>query len=127
MNLAAIVLRLSALAYGGIGAAFLVAPAFMASLVGVSLETVTADNDVRAVYGGLGGGLGLFFALGSARPDWHSPALSVLVLTAGAMAAARVLSWLVVGLPAPIGYLLHAAEILGLGAGALALRRLESA
>ena len=48
---ARLVLGLSALAFAGIGAAFLVVPEAMAARVGVSLAGAAAANDVRAVYG----------------------------------------------------------------------------
>ncbi len=124
MQLTRWVLWASALAYGGVGLAFLVAPQTMGAAVDLSLESATADNDVRAVYGGTGVGLAVFLVAGAARPGWHRPALFVVIATLASMASARFLSWAIAGAPGPIGYVLHGAEITGLVLGIVALRRL---
>lgn len=121
---ARLVLRLSALPCAGVGLAFLAAPAAMGSLVGLELTSVTADNDVRAVYGGVSSGLALFLWVSASRPDWLVPGLAAQLLTFGGLALARVLSWAVAGWPGPIAHLLHAGEIVGIAAAALALRGL---
>ncbi len=127
MGLARAVLVVSALAYGGVGAGFLVAPATLGSWVGVSLAGATADNDVRAVYGGLGVGIAVWCLASAARPSWIRPALSLVAVTLACMAAARVVSWMRVGFPEAIGFALHAAEVLGFLASMVALRRLGRA
>jgi hypothetical protein len=126
MRLPHLVLLGSAAAYGSIGGAFLAAPASMARLVGVELTSITADNDVRAVYGGLAFGLAVFFGIAAGRRDWWRPALWVLLLSAGGMACARVVSWVLIGMPDPIAFGLHAAEIIGVAAAGLALSALAS-
>ncbi len=127
MTLARAVLGLSALAYGGVGLAFLIAPAAMGGLVGLSLRDATADNDVRAVYGGLGLGFALFCLLAAARDAWMRPALAATALTLGGMASARVVSWVAVGRPGPLAFLLHAAEVAGCAAAVAALSALRGA
>lgn len=124
MGLARIVLILSAFAYGAVALGFLAAPAPLASLVGVTLDGPTADNDVRAVYGGTALGLTLFLAASVRRRDWYAPALAVVTLTLGSMALARLLSIVTAGPPLPIAYALHASEILGTVLALVALRRL---
>lgn len=117
----------SALAFAGIGVAFLIAPDAMAAHVGVSLSGATADNDVRAVYGGLQIGVGAFLAICGLRPDWHAPGLAAQLVTFAGLAGARFLSWLAVGVPDGLGLLLHGAELLGIGLGLLAWRGLPRA
>jgi len=117
----------SAGVYAAIGAAFVLAPHTFAAWVGIELTSVTADNDFRAVYGGVPAGLAVFFVMALRRPGWMRPALWVVALTLGGLAASRVWSWLVAGWPEPIGLALHAAEIAGLGASILALRRTPDA
>lgn len=114
----------SAVAFGGIGLAFLVAPGAMGARVGVSLAGATADNDVRAVYGGLQLGCAAFLALCATRPAWYAPGIAAQLLTFGGLAGARLLSWLAVGLPEPLGLALHGAEAAGLVLGGLAWRSL---
>ena len=126
MRLPGIVLALSALPFAGVGAFFLLAPATAGGIVGLELTDVTADNDVRAVYGGLGLGLAAFLALAARREAWHRPALTAQVLTYGGLALARVLSWAVAGWPGPVAFLLHGGEIVGVCFGVFALRRLPA-
>jgi hypothetical protein len=94
----------------------------MARLVDVSLGSATADNDLRAVYGGVSLGLAAFFGAALRRPAWREPALWVVALTLSCMALARFVSWAVAGPPAPLGYALHAAEFVGSLAALIALR-----
>jgi hypothetical protein len=121
---ARLVLWLSALAFAGIGAAFLVAPEAMAGRVGVSLAGATAANDVRAVYGGLQLGVAAFLARCARRPDALETGLTVQLFTFGGLAAARFASLLLDGDPGALGLALHAAEIVGFACGAVARARL---
>ena len=121
-----LVLAASALAFGGIGLAFLLDPVGMAARVGVGLTGTIADNDVRAVYGGLQLGCGAFLALCATRPTWYGPGLMAQLLLFGGLAAARFVSVAAVGLPGTLGLVLHAGEITGLGFGLCALHRLRS-
>ena len=126
MSLPRWVLLTSAAVYSAIGGAFLAAPAGMARLVGVELTSATADNDVRAVYGGVAIGLAVFLGLAAGRRDWWHPALWVVLLSTGGMAGARVLSWILVGMPESVAFALHAAEVAGVAAAALALSGLPN-
>lgn len=117
------VLVASALAFAGIGLAFLIDPAAMARHVGLALEGPTADNDVRAVYGGLQLGCAAFLLLCAIRPAWHAPGLLAQLLLFGGLVTARLVSWAAVGLPSRLGLALHAAETTGLLLGGLAWRR----
>jgi hypothetical protein len=121
-----LVLAGSALAFLGVGALFLLDPAGMARHVGVGVLGATADNDVRAVYGGLQLGCGAFLLLCALRSEWHAAGLAAQLLLFGSLVAARVLSWLVVGLPETLGLALHAAEAGALVLGWLAWRRLPA-
>lgn len=120
-----VVLVLTALAFAGIGVGFLLLPARMAARLDLSLETSLAANDVRAVYGGLQIGLGVFFLLASARPSWHRTALGVLVAAFAGLAGGRFVSLALDGWAGGFAALLHGAELLGLACGLWALRRVE--
>lgn len=113
MRLARIVLALSALPFAGIGVAFLVQPKAMALLVGVEVTDATADADVRAVYGGLQLGCALLLAGAATRPAWVHPGLVAQIVLYGGLAAARFVSYAVVGLPSALGLALHLGEIVG--------------
>jgi hypothetical protein len=124
MKIARLVLVLSALPFAAIGLAFLVRPVAMASLVGVTLEGSAADNDVRAVYGGLQLGCAAFLAACAYVPGWLRPGLAAQLMTFGGLALARIVSWVAVGLPEGLGLLLHLGEVVGLAAGVWAWRSL---
>ena len=116
----------SAAAFAGVGVLFLLDPTGMAARVGVTLTGATADNDVRAVYGGLQLGCCAFLALCALRPAWHAPGVAAQLLLFGGLVAARVVSWTMAGLPDALGLGLHAAEGVGLLFGVLAWRALPT-
>jgi len=116
--------------FAGIGAAFLVAPALMASLVGLELTSVTADNDVRAVYGGLSLGCAGFLLWCGLRSERVAAGVIAQVFTFAGLVGGRTLSVALRGAPDTLGVALHAAETVGLACGLVALaqvRRSEGA
>ena len=125
MTFARLVVGVSVVAYGGVGAFFLLAPELAAAQVDLGLGSATADNDVRAVYGGLQLGVAAFLCIALRREAWLSPALALLGVTMGGLALARLVSWAAVGLPSGLALALHAAEVAGVAAAALAWRGLE--
>ena len=127
MKFARLVLGLLAFVYGVLALAFLASPASFAALVDISLTSTTADNDFRAVYGGVSLGLALFFLASLSRPAWFRPALTAAALIFGCMVAARVLSWALAGFPSSIAYGLQLSEAAGFALTLLALQRLSRA
>ena len=83
--LAKVVLWLLGLGFLGLGSWALVAPHSFSELVQFSLNSSLAVTELRAFYGGLELGLGIFFILGALRPD-----LTKAALTAGAIAMSAV-------------------------------------
>ena len=116
-------LILSAVAFGGAGLAFLAAPGVFAPAVDLALPTPTARGDVRAVFGGLELGLGVFFALAARRAAWVRPGLVAQALAFGGLAAGRLLSLTLDGPPRVIGLALWAPELAGLALALWLLRR----
>ena len=125
MRFARFALAASSLPFLAIGAAFLLAPNALAGRVGLALTGATADNDVRAVYGGLQLACGLLLALASHASNAlvRAGLAAQLVLYAG-LAGARVVSFAFAGAPGVLGFALHAGEIAALVFGAIAWRRL---
>ncbi len=123
---ARLLLRASALAFAGIGVAFLVAPSAMGRFVDVSLTGATADNDVRSVYGGLQIACGALLWSASRRDEWLRPGLLAQLILFSGLAGGRFVSWAVVGLPDTLGLALHGAEVLAIVAGLLCLQRLPT-
>jgi hypothetical protein len=126
MRLPALSLSLAAVAFAGAGLAFLAAPGLLV-LVDLAPATATARSDVRAVFGGLELGVGAWLALCARRPAWHGPALVAQALAFGGLAAARLLSLAVDGLPRAVTFALWGPELGGLALALLALRQLRAA
>jgi hypothetical protein len=122
VGFARLVVALSGLAFLAIGVPSLVVPGATVARVGVSLLGALADNDVRAVYGGVQTAVGLFLLLGARRGALLRPLL-LQQLTFGGLVAARAVSWMAAGWPGALGLALHGAEGVGLAAGFAAWRR----
>ena len=125
MAFARFVLLASALPFLAIGLAFLVAPQEFAARVGIALVNASADNDARAVYGGLQLACAALLAI-AARGDAARvrSGLAVQLALYGGLAGARCVSLALVGAPGALGFALHAGEIIALAAGVLAWRNL---
>jgi hypothetical protein len=125
LGLARAVLTLSALPFAAIGLGFLFAPEAMAARVDVSLASVTADHDVRAVYGGLQIACAVLLGWGALSRSHVRPALVAQLVLYGGLVAGRLVGWLATGAPGGFGLWLHGLEALGLAAGAFALHRFQ--
>jgi len=112
-----LVVLLSALPFVGIGLAFVAAPGAMAPLVGLEPTNVTADNDLRAVYGGLSLGCAALLAWCGVREERIGLGVSAVLFLYGGLAAGRFVSLAVAGAPEALGFMLHAGELVGLGCG----------
>src|SRR3990167_699882 len=75
-----LVLVLAALGFLGFGAWLLVDPVGGLAGVGIAGRSAGGVVELRAFYGGLEIGLGLFLLLCSARPDWRVPGLWLVLL-----------------------------------------------
>jgi len=125
MRFARFVLFASALPFAAIGLAFLVAPQELAAHVGIALVNATADNDARAVYGGMQlACAGLLAAAAFGGETRVRAGLAAQLALYGGLAGARFVSVALAGVPSALGLALHACELLALGAGALAWLRL---
>ncbi len=105
------------------GVAFLLAPDKLGSYVDLSASVNTGRTELRAVYGGLELGLGVFFALSALRKNWHVPALVAALLAFIGLAGARIYGISVEGGASIITVLTLLSEIAGAVASAWALVR----
>lgn len=104
----------------------LFAPQYVATSLGLSATGVAGDNELRAVYGGLAGGVALFFALASFRPAWHTPGLVAQLCVFGGLVIARAVSIATAGSPGMPVYSILAVEALGAVAALIALRGMST-
>ena len=84
------VLVLAALGFLGFGAWLLVDPVGGLAGVGIAGTTAAGVVELRAFYGGLEVGLGLFLLLCSARADWRVPGLWLVLLSNLAIGLTRL-------------------------------------
>ena len=74
------VLILAGLGFLGFGAWLLVDPVGGLAGVGIAGTTAAGVVELRAFYGGLEVGLGLFLLMCAAKPDWRIPGLWLVLL-----------------------------------------------
>ena len=116
-----IVLVLLGVIFAGFGVAFLLWPSQMAMRVGIPLVTMAGTTDVRALYGGLEIGLGVFFAIAAASRAWRVPGLLAAFCALAGMGLARALGIALDGGPAPRNGALLGSEISGAAFALVAL------
>src|SRR3954464_6845799 len=58
--------------------------------VGVRATDANGRTELRAMYGGMELGFGVFFAIAVRRPDWRRPALTAIACAIGALGVTRV-------------------------------------
>ena len=97
MKLARSLVFASALIFVVVGAGFLLIPRQFGGVLELSLPTAMARTDVRATYGGLELGFGIFLILCVVRREWIGPGLWALSLTVGGFAIGRVVGFIAEG------------------------------
>lgn len=116
-----LVLAVSGLALIGVGWTGLTDPAGLMQPLGIPLEGPSAHNEIRAAYGGMHLGLGLFLVVGALRPALRQVGLWVNACIMGGLVAGRLASFAVDGPASGFVLVLLAVEALGAIASALAL------
>jgi hypothetical protein len=95
-------------------------------LIDLAPSTASALADVRAMYGGLSLAAGVFFLLGLRRESWFLPALFLVMASSGALAAARLYSIAVSGVPGTLVLAFLATEIVSFTWALLGYRALSA-
>ena len=106
-------LGLGALIFIAIGAMFVIAPVYWATVIDIALPTPMARTDLRATYGGFNLSFGLFLGLCTLRPDWIRPGLVGLGLALAGYAAGRLVSFVLEGTADSLMVVFCALESLG--------------
>ena len=65
------------------------APGYLDGAAGLAASTATGTTEIRAMYGGLQAGIGLFCLGALLRPDWVRAALLMLCFLTGGLALTR--------------------------------------
>jgi hypothetical protein len=128
MRFAVILLWITAALFVGFGVGFVAAPRELAEFItGGAPSIPSARIDMRATYGGVALGMGLFFGLCAARPAWVRPGLVGSLLVVASIAGARVVGVVVDGAPNAFMLLLLSTEVIFVGLYTMALRQLSPA
>ena len=112
MNLTAFLLRSASLGVTIIGLGYLIDPATVLEIYGVSLQSTTEAHIVRSAYGGLFISFAILFWLGAARAQYTRPALIALLTFMAGFALGRAVSFVTDGMPHPLFIAIFAVEIL---------------
>jgi hypothetical protein len=99
--MAKFLLWLNGLGFAALGAVCIVSPEFATGLSGLGLVGGDAPAEIRAQYGGLFLGLGIFASAGALRANLLSPALLLMLLVYLGLASGRALGVLLD--PGPFG------------------------
>jgi hypothetical protein len=102
-----------ALSFIGFGAAFIAYPGDMSAIVSLVLIDATARTDVRATYGGLEFGIGVFFLACAMRRDFVRIGLFAAACALVGMGTARFAGLLLDGFWQPLEILITALELGG--------------
>lgn len=95
------------------GVGFIGAPGFLSTLItGGAPSISSALIDMRATYGGMGLGVGLFFAFCARQPSSVRLGLIASLLVLGSIAAGRLIGIVVDGSPNAFMFVLLVAEML---------------
>ncbi len=126
MRLTQLFLLVQTLALMGLGLAYFIQPHEMTNLSGMLLMEPAAITDVRAYYGGLQMGLGVFLLLACRQVELLRGALTLLVLLYCALALARLGGlWLDGGLQQSFNFAALLFELVSAALAMVLLRRLR--
>ena len=88
------ILGVSALVFIAYGLVSLVSPAIPSGFAGLNMSNGDAFAEIGAMYGGLQTGIGMFCLLALLKSDFYRAGLVLLILGIGALAMARLISFL---------------------------------
>ncbi len=106
--------------FGGVG---LISPAAVVGGLGIELPTADAMTDIRAIYGGLQIGIGLYFFYCSRSAERVRPGLVALALIAGGFGIARSFGILVDGARGGLIFFALTTEIIAFALAWISLSR----
>jgi hypothetical protein len=112
----------NAAVFWGFAAAGLLAPAWLAAQLDMTLGSTTALADFRAVYGGLCLGIGELLVMAISKEALQRPAITLATLMCGGLALGRIVTLATAGAAGPYIYASLASEVACAAVGAWLLR-----
>jgi hypothetical protein len=109
MDTGKLAIGMTAAAFLGFGTISMFKPEVLRK-VGVRATNATGRTELRAMYGGMELGFGVFFAMAARRPDWRRPALTAIACAVGALGVTRIATSIAEGAD-PMSYALAGPEI----------------
>ena len=124
MSLAVLLLRITSVLFVAFGIGFAVAPQDLAELVtGAAPSVSSAVTDMRATYGGVPLGIGLFIGYCARRPETVRLGLLASLAVVASLGAARLVGIIVDGSPNGFMLVFLATEMASVWLFVIALRR----
>lgn len=123
MKLSKGLLWVAALIFVGIGVLYTFAPEMIIPIAENPAASASARTEIRAVYGGIELGLGIFFALSARREDLRVAGLAAAALVSGCAGLARYSSFFFEGGLDTLQLAFGASELVGGLFAAYVLRR----
>ena len=120
MDTGKLAIGLTAAAFTGFGAALMAKPERILKMVGIRAANANGRTELRAMYGGMEMGFGVFFAMAALKEEWRRPALTAIVCAIGALGATRIATAIAEGAD-PMMYALAAPEVTATALAAIAL------
>ncbi len=128
MTFPVVLLWITSAMFTAFGVGFAAVPEQLADFIlDASPSTSSAMIDMRATYGGVAIGLGVFMGLCASRPQWIRQGLMATLLVLTGLAVTRLVGLVADGDPNGFMLLNLALELGGAGLTAVAIRRIETA
>ncbi len=119
MNTGKVAIGITAAAFTGFGTALLVKPEILKK-IGIRASGANGRTELRAMYGGMELGFGMFFAMAVLKPEWRRPALAAILLGIGGLGATRIATAISEHAD-PISYLMAGPEVAAAAMAGIAL------
>lgn len=109
MDIGKLAIGITAAAFAGFGTALIVNPDILRK-IGIRASGANARTELRAMYGGMELGFGMFFAVAALKPQWRRPALTAILLGIGSLGITRIATAIAEDAD-PISYLMAGPEL----------------
>jgi len=119
MDTGKLAISITAAAFAGFGTALIVKPEILGK-IGIRARGANARTELRAMYGGMEIGFGVFFGIALQKPEWRTPALTAIACGIGALGVTRIAT-AIAEQADPISYLMAGPEIAASTMAAVAL------
>ena len=110
MKIERIILLSCAFGFALIGLTAMLSLSSLTDILGLTLNSKLAGNDLAAVYGGMHLGLSAFFAVALNKQEWNQPGLLLGALSLGGLAIARLVNFGTSGFPEALGVIFFILE-----------------